>query len=561
MSQQYVFTMYRMSKSYGTKPILKDINLSFFPGAKIGVVGNNGSGKSTLLKIMAGLDLDFTGHAEPEQGVRVGMVPQEPYLEPGKTVREVVEEAFAKTKALLTEYDEVAGKMGEVLSDDEMEKVMNRMDQLQSAIEAVDGWELDRLVDFAANALVLPPDDMVVDNLSGGERRRVALCRALLEKPDILLLDEPTNHLDAETVQWLEEQLKAYGGTVIVVTHDRYFLDNITKWILELDNTKGIPFEGNYTSWLEQKLSILVQQEKKESDRRKSLERELKWIKMSARDRSEMSRARISEYEQLVAKESAQMNSRGAESTMIEIPPGDRLGDLVFEVKNISKGYDGTPLIKDLSFTIPRGAIIGVVGPNGAGKTTLFNMMLGRETPDSGEIVKGDTVEPTCVDQHRDGLVADNTVWEELSDGQEEIMLGGRMVPSRSYVSRFNFRGSDQQKLVGDLSGGERNRVHLAKLIRRGGNFLMLDEPTNDLDVNALRMLEDAIGSYSGCAMIISHDRFFLDRVCSHLLVFEGEGNVRWFEGNFQEYERWRKKELGSDLYSNRRSRYRKIGL
>jgi ATP-binding cassette ChvD family protein len=558
MARQYVYTMLRMSKSYGTRQILKDINLCFFPGAKIGVVGTNGSGKSTLLKIMAGLDTDFDGEAAPEKGVRVGMVSQEPHLDPDKTVRELVEEAFGETTALLAKYDELSEKMAQDLTPEELEKVMDRMSRVQDSIDAADGWEVDRQITGAADALVLPPDDQKAGTLSGGEGRRVALCRALLEKPDILLLDEPTNHLDAETVEWLEEQLREYPGTVIIVTHDRYFLDNITKWILELDNGKGIPFEGNYTSWLEQKLGQMVQTEKKESDRRRSLERELKWIHTTTAGRHEMSHARVAQYEQLVARE--HLVSENA--TVIEIPPGPRLGSLVLEVRGVSKKFgDGAPLIDDLSFTLPRGAIVGVVGPNGAGKTTLFKMILGQEEPDAGTIVLGETVQPAYVDQHRDSLVDDKTVWEEISDGQEDLDFGGRTIASRNYVSRFNFKGTDQQKRVGDLSGGERNRVHLAKLIRRGGNFLMLDEPTNDLDVNALRMLEDAIDSFSGCAMIISHDRFFLDRVCTHLLVFEGEGKVRWFEGNFQDYERWHREQLGDKLFANRRSRYRRLAL
>jgi ATP-binding cassette ChvD family protein len=444
--------------------------------------------------------------------------------------------------------------MGE-MDPDEMDKAMNRMSKLQDRIDAVDGWNLDRLVEEAADALVLPPDEVGVENLSGGESRRVALCRALLEKPDILLLDEPTNHLDAETVEWLEAQLRDYPGTVIIVTHDRYFLDNITKWILELDNGRGIPFEGNYSSWLAQKLEIMAQSEKKESDRRKSLERELKWIRMSAQDRHDLSKARIKEYEQLVVQEQA-INEN---ATVIEIPSGERLGDDVLEFKSVTKGYGDIVLIKDLSFVLPRGAIVGVVGPNGAGKTTLFRMIVGEEEPDSGEVHVGETVQPAYVDQRRDDLDDDNTVFEEISGGAETLELGGRPVPSRNYVSRFNFKGTDQQKLVGKLSGGERNRVHLAKLIRRGGNFLLLDEPTNDLDVNALRMLEDAIARFTGCALIISHDRFFLDRVCTHLLVFEGEGRVRWFEGNFHDYEEWKRRELGDKLFKNRRSKYRKL--
>ncbi len=557
MAKQFVFHMQGLSKSYGSKKVLSNINLSFYPGAKIGVVGENGSGKSTLLRIMAGEDQEFEGIAEPEKGVRVGWVPQEPQLDEGMTVRENVEQGLSAIKSLLDEYDEVSAKLGEPLGDDEMQKAMDRMAELQDKIDAVDGWEIDRMIDKAADALVLPPDGVDVSNLSGGERRRVALCRALLEKPDILLLDEPTNHLDAETVEWLEMQLQEYPGTVIVVTHDRYFLDNITKWILELDNGRGIPFEGNYTSWLEQKLQRMGEGEAKGSARRKSLERELRWIRMSAKDREELTRERVADYERLLAREKAVSE----DSTVIEIPPGPRLGEKVLSFKDVSKAFGERSLIDGLSFDVPRGAVIGVLGPNGAGKTTLFNMVEGKETPDSGEVQMGETVEMASVDQHRTDLDDDNTVWEEISGGNDEIELGSRRVNSRNYVSRFNFRGTDQQKQVGDLSGGERNRVHLAKLIRRGGNLLLLDEPTNDLDVSAMRMLEDAIDTYSGCMLIISHDRFFLDRVCSHLLVFEGEGKVRWFQGNFHQYEDVRKKELGSDVFKNRRSRYRTLSL
>jgi len=556
MAGQYIFTMLRLTKNYGQRTVLKEINLCFFPGAKIGVVGDNGSGKSTLLRIMAGVEKEFDGEAYPDKGVRIGMVPQEPHLDPAKNVRENVEEAFAPVKAMLAEYDEVTAKMGEPMPDDAMDKLMARMGELQDAIDAVDGWELDRQIDRAADALILPPDDMDVTKLSGGERRRVALCRALLERPDILLLDEPTNHLDAETVEWLEAQLREYPGTVIIVTHDRYFLDNVTKWILELENSRGLPFEGNYSSWLGQKLDILAHAEKQESPRRKSLERELKWIRMSTADRHEMSHHRIAEYEQLVV--SARAVSENA--SVIEIPPGERLGDDVLRLRNVTKGYGGNVLIKDLSFDLPRGAVVGVVGPNGAGKTTLFRMITGQETPDAGELRLGETVQLAYVNQERDGLNDEKTVYEEISEGMDEFKLGSRTVLARNYVGRFNFKGTDQQKKVGELSGGERNRVHLAKLVRRGGNFLLFDEPTNDLDVNALRMLEDAIQSFSGCLMLISHDRFFLDRVCTHLLVFEGEGRVRWFEGNFQDYERQRRQELG-DAFANRRSRYRKLGL
>jgi ATP-binding cassette ChvD family protein len=558
MSQQYVFNMYKLNKSYGSKTILQGINLSFFPGAKIGVVGDNGSGKSTLLKIMAGIDKEFEGHAEPEKGVEVHMVPQEPKLDPDKTVREHIEDAFSEIKALLKEYDEVTGMMADPdVSEDDLNKAYVRMDELNDAIEAANGWELDRVVELAADALVLPPDDMDVTKLSGGERRRVALCQALLRKPDILLLDEPTNHLDAETVEWLEKQLRDYPGTVIVVTHDRYFLDNVTQWILELKNSKGIPFEGNYTSWLEQNLEQLAKAEKKGSRRRNAMEKELKWIRMSNKDRQNLSKSRILDYEDLVVRQRAV--SEGA--NVIEIPPGDRLGDLVVQFENVSKGYGDRQLIKDLSFSIPRGAIVGVIGPNGAGKTTLFEMIVGNQEPDSGTVTVGETVQLAYVDQHRDSLDPEKTVYEEISEGLDQFQLGSAKINSRNYVGRFNFKGGDQQKKVGNLSGGEKNRVHLAKLLRRGGNFLLLDEPTNDLDVGALRMLEDALLAYGGCSLVISHDRFFLDRVCTHLLVFEGEGEVRWFEGNFREYEHMRRKELGEAAFANRRSRYRQLSL
>ena len=555
MAGEYIFTMLRLNKHYGTKQVLKDINLCFYPGAKIGVVGDNGSGKSTLLKIMAGIDTEFQGTAEPMKGIKVGMVAQEPHLDETKTVRENVELAFSEIKQLLEEFDKVTAKMGESLSDAEMDKAMNRMGELQDKIDAVDGWNLDRMIDVAADALVLPPDDMDVTKLSGGERRRVALCRALLEKPDILLLDEPTNHLDAETVEWLEQQLREYPGTVIIVTHDRYFLDNVTKWILELDAGKGIPWEGNYSSWLGQKMEQLAKAEKGGSERRAALERELKWIKMSSADRSELSRQRIAQFEQLLVNERAAIEK----ATEIEIPSGERLGNDVLSFKEVKKGYGERTLIDGLSFDLPRGAVVGVLGPNGAGKTTLFEMAVGKEQPDAGSIAMGETVQLAYVDQHRSDLDDSKTVFEEITGGLDEMQLGTRTVPSRAYVGRFNFKGTDQQKKVGQLSGGERNRVHLAKLIKRGGNFMLLDEPTNDLDVNALRTLEDAISRFPGCMMIISHDRFFLDRVCTHLIVFEGDGKVAWFTGNFNDYERRRREELGEKAFANRRSKYKTL--
>lgn len=551
---EFVFSIYRLNKHYGQRQVLKDINLSFYPGAKIGIVGDNGSGKSTLLRIMAGLDKDFDGHAEPMPNVRVGFVPQEPMLDPTKNVKQNLEMAFASTVALLEEYDAITASMGD-LDPDAMEKAMNRMSDLQDKIEAVDGWNLDRHLEIASNAMVLPPDDADVTKLSGGERRRVALARTLLERPDMLLLDEPTNHLDAETIDWLETQLKEYPGTVIIATHDRYFLDNITKWILELDAGHGIPFEGNYSSWLAQKLDILAKQEKKQSSRRKSLERELQWIRMNTAEHRELSHSRLADFERLVAAERAEDEDNSA----IRIAPAVHLGDQVIEGQAVTKGYRETNLIEGLNFTIPKGAVVGIVGPNATGKTTLFRMITGDEQPDSGEIVVGSTVQLAHVDQHRDALQGDVSVFDEISEGKDEIQFGKRTIPARSYVSQFGFKGQDQQKLVGNLSGGERNRVHLAKLLKSGANVILLDEPTNDLDVGTLRMLEDAINSFSGCVLVISHDRFFLNRVCTHLMVFEGDATVRWFDGNYEEYEAMRRRELGDAAVENRRARYRKL--
>jgi ATP-binding cassette ChvD family protein len=551
---EFVFHIHRLNKSYGQKQVLKNINLSFYPGAKIGIVGDNGSGKSTLLRIMAGVDKDYDGTAEPLKGVRVGYVPQEPRLDETKNVRENLELAFAETVRLLKDYEELANKVGE-LEGDEMDKALDKMAQMQDKIEAVDGWNLDQKLAVASNALVLPPDDMDVTKLSGGERRRVALAKVLLEQPDMLLLDEPTNHLDAETIAWLEQQLIEYPGTVIIVTHDRYFLDNITKWILELDAGAGIPFEGNYSSWIEQKLERLTQQEKKASPRRKSLEAELKWIRMNTAEHQALSRDRLSDFERLVARERAEGEG---EETGFRIAPAEHLGDQTIEAKEVSKGYNGVELISDLSFNLPKGAVVGIIGPNGTGKTTLFRMITGQEQPDSGSIEIGSTVHLAHVDQHRDSLQGEKSVFDEISEGRDDIQFGKRTIPARSYVSQFNFKGSDQQKLVKNLSGGERNRVHLAKLLKSGGNVILLDEPSNDLDVNSLRMLEDAISGFSGCVMVISHDRFFLNRVCTHTLAFEGEAKVRWFEGNFEQYEAWKKKEFGDDT-TNRRARYRKL--
>jgi ATP-binding cassette ChvD family protein len=556
MAEPFVYEMYRMNKHYGQKHVLKDINLCFYAGAKIGIVGENGAGKSTLLRIMAGLDDNFEGTARPVAGARVKMVAQEPRLDPDKTVREHLETAFAGTMALLNEFNEVSEKLGE-LEGDAMDKALERMGTLQERLDAIDGWEIDSKLRMAANALVLPPDDMKAGVLSGGEKRRVALCQALLEQPDMLLLDEPTNHLDAETIDWLEHQLRDFPGNVIISTHDRYFLDNVTKWILELDSGKGIPFEGNYTSWLGQKLDIMAKAEKKESPRRKALERELKWIKMSTKDRHELSQSRIKEFERIVVDESAASNEEG--NAVIQIAPAAPLGDKVIEVNGVSKGYNGISLIEDLTFSVPKGALVGIIGPNGTGKTTLFRMITGSEKPDGGKIDIGSTVQMAHVDQHRDSLDPDKSVFDEITEGKTEIVFGKQIIPARNYVGRFNFKGSDQQKRVGDLSGGERNRLHLAKLLKSGSNVLLLDEPTNDLDVGTLRLLEDALAQYKGCALVISHDRFFLNRICTHILAFEGDAKVRWFEGNYEEYEEARRRELGDAAVENRRARYRKL--
>ncbi len=556
MAGEYIFTMEGVGKRYDHKTVFENIYLSFYHGAKIGIVGENGSGKSTILNIMAGVDTQFEGRAQPLKGIKVGLLAQEPKLDPDKTVRENVEEAFKEIKDLLRQFDEVSAQMGEPLSDEEMEKAMEKMGRLQDQIDAVDGWELDRQVNVAMDALVLPPDDQPAGQLSGGEARRVAMCKLLLQKPDILLLDEPTNHLDAETVQWLEGTLKDYPGNVIVSTHDRYFLDNITKWILELTNQKGVPFEGNYTAWLEQKTERLRQQEKGESQYRKRLEKELEWLGTSPGGRRSKNKARLKEYEKLASQ------SRGEDSGGLEmqIAPGKPLGEKVLEVENLKKQFGDQVLIDNLSFTVPRGAIVGLIGPNGTGKTTLFRMIVGEEQPDSGNLELGSTVDLSYVDQQRSDLDDDKSVFEEISGGSDPIVIGDRSVNARAYVAAFNFRGSNQQRKVGELSGGERNRVHLAKLLRTGGNVLLLDEPTNDLDVTTLRALENAILDFSGCVMVISHDRFFLDRICTHLLVFEGDSKVRWFEGNFEEYQETRKKELGGKE-ENRRSKYKKLTI
>jgi len=556
MAEQFIFTMYGLSKFYGQKQVLKDINLSFYPGAKIGIVGENGSGKSTVLKIMAGLDDDFHGKAELTKGFTRGIVLQEPILDPDLTVRQALEASFGNIMTMLKDFEDLGMKMAEPMSDDEMEACMEKMGVLQDKLDAADAWNLEQVLNQASEALCLPEDDRKIGVLSGGEKRRVALCKALLEKPDLLLLDEPTNHLDAETVDWLETQLREYPGTVIIVTHDRYFLDNVTKWILELDHGQGVPWEGNYSEWLAQKLEKMAAQEKKNSARAQALERELKWIRMGSSARHELSRARLAEYEQLLAKESAEQN---ADSATIQIAPGPELGQQVIEFKGVSKAYGEDVLYTGLDFIIPRSAIVGLIGPNGTGKTTLFRMVMGEEQPDSGEVAIGSSVALSYVDQERSSIAGDVSLIDEVAGGADFVKLGKLEVPVRQYLSRFGFKGADQQKMANNLSGGERNRCNLAKLLKEGGNVLLLDEPTNDLDVNTLRLLEEALLNFGGCALVISHDRFFLDRVCTHLLVFEGEGNVRWFEGNYQEYEAWRVKEMGTKLFENRRARYRKL--
>jgi len=556
MPPQFVFQTQNLTKIYNDKPVFEDISLSFYHGAKIGIVGENGSGKTTLLRILAGVDADYMGTATLTKGMRVGYVPQEPRLNPEKTVRGNLEEALEPVHALIRRYDEVADKMGEKLPKDQMDKLMDEMSRLQDQIDAMDAWEVDRLVDVASDALVLPPDEADVSKLSGGERRRVALCKVLLEKPDLLLLDEPTNHLDAETVAWLEKTLRDYHGTVIIVTHDRYFLDHITKWILELDNGRGIPFEGNYSAWLKQKSELLRQVEKKESQRQKILSHELEWISSSPEGRRKKSQARITRYEELAG----QRFEAEKDDVLIQIPPGPHLGNKVLVLDDVSKGYSGTLLLDKVGFNLPRGGVVGVLGPNGCGKTTLFRMAVGQEKPDSGTLVVGESVVFSHVDQHRDALNDNNTVFEEIANGRDEVELGDRKMNSRAYLSRFNFRGPQQQKKVGKLSGGERNRVHLAKLLKSGGNVLLLDEPTNDLDVNTMRVLEEAINQFSGCVMVISHDRYFLDRICTHLLIFEGDGKLRWFEGNFADYE---EKVLAgnAERLLHRRGKYKKLAL
>jgi sulfate-transporting ATPase len=553
-SYQYIYVMQRLTKIFpGGKKVLDGITLAFLPGAKIGVLGVNGAGKSTLLRIMAGLDQDFSGEAWAAQGAKVGMLPQEPELDPRKDVLGNIMEGAAGTKALLDRFDEVSEKFAD--PDADMDALMAEQAELQEQIDAVGGWELQRTLDIAMDALRCPPGDQDVATLSGGERRRVALCRLLLQQPDLLLLDEPTNHLDAESVAWLERFLQDYKGTVVAITHDRYFLDNVAGWILELDRAHGIPWQGNYSSWLEQKQKRLAQEERQEEARQRTLERELEWIRQSPRARQAKSKARITAYEDLLG----QAQERAPGSAQIMIPAGPRLGDLVIEAEHLRKGYGDRLLIDDLSFRLPPGGIVGVIGANGAGKTTLFRMITGQEQPDGGALRLGETVALGYVDQSREALAPNRSVWEEISDGVDQIQLGKREVNSRAYVAAFNFRGPDQQKKVGQLSGGERNRVHLAKLLKGGANVILLDEPTNDLDVDTLRALEDALLEFAGCAVVISHDRWFLDRIATHMLAFEGDSHVEWFEGNYQDYEADRKRRLGTAADQPHRIKYKPL--
>jgi ATP-binding cassette ChvD family protein len=553
---QYIYTMKGLGKVHPPDAVvLKDIWLSFLPGAKIGVLGLNGAGKSSLLKIMAGEDTEFIGEAFPADGISVGFLPQEPRLDPSKDVKGNVEEGVAAIKALLERYDELNMKLGEDLSPEQMDKVLEEQGRLQDRIDAVNAWDIDSQLELAMDALRCPPADADVNTLSGGERRRVALCRLLLKSPDLLLLDEPTNHLDAESVAWLERFLKEYQGTVVAVTHDRYFLDNAAEWILELDRGSGIPWKGNYSSWLDQKQQRLVQEEKTESKRQKTLQRELEWIRMAPRARQAKGKARLNAYEQLLNQDTAQK----IEQVEIYIPPGPRLGDVVVEARGLRKGYGDLLLLDDLNFTLPPGGIVGVIGPNGAGKTTLFRMITGQEKPDAGTLRLGETVQIGYVDQSRDALDPNHSVWQEISGGEDELEIGKRKIASRAFVSWFNFKGAQQQRKVGTLSGGERNRVHLAKLLQRGSNLLLLDEPTNDLDVDTLRALEEALLNYAGCAVVISHDRWFLDRIATHMLAFEGDSRVVWFEGNYQDYEADRHRRLGAEADTPHRIKYRKL--
>ncbi len=553
---QYIYTMNRVAKMVPPKRfIIKDISLSFFPGAKIGVLGLNGAGKSTVLRIMAGLDTEFDGEARPQPGIKIGYLPQEPQLDPEKDVRGNVEEGVAETKALVDRFNEISMKFAEPMSDDEMNALLEEQGKLQDAIDAEGAWELDRKLEIAADALRLPPWDADVTKLSGGEKRRVALCRLLLSEPDMLLLDEPTNHLDAQSVAWLERFLDEYPSTVIAVTHDRYFLDNVAGWILELDRGHGIPWEGNYSSWLDQKEKRLSNEEATEKARQKAMQAELEWVRTNPKGRQAKSKARLRQFEEISSSSYQKRN----ETNEIYIPPGPRLGDVVIEVNDLKKGFGDKLLIENLSFQLPAGGIVGVIGPNGAGKTTLFRMIAGTEQPDSGTVRLGETVQVAAVDQSRDSLDDKKTVWEEISDGQDLIKVGTYETPSRAYVGRFNFRGSEQQKQIGLLSGGERNRVHLAKMLRSGGNLLLLDEPTNDLDVETLRALEQALLEFPGSAVVISHDRWFLDRICTHILAFEGDSAVTWFAGNYADYEEDRKRRLGADADNPHRIKYKRL--
>jgi energy-dependent translational throttle protein EttA len=554
MGEKYIFTIEQLTKTYGKKEVLKNIWLAFYPGAKIGVIGSNGAGKSSLLRVMSLEDQDFMGKAQAADGISIGHVPQEPQLNPDKDVLGNVEEAVEHIRSLLVRHEELGNKMADA-SPEEFDALMEEMGKVQDGIDATNAWELDRQLEIAMDAMRLPPGDAKVSTLSGGERRRVALCKALLQKPDLLLLDEPTNHLDAESVDWLERHLKDYPGTVVSVTHDRYFLDNVAEWILELDRGHGFPFKGNYSSWLEQKKARLDLEEKAENARKKSLERELEWARMAPRARVAKNKARLNAYEKLAAQEYEERE----DELVLQIPPGPPLGDLVVRAEGVAKGYGDRLLFEGMTFDLPKGGIVGIIGPNGAGKTTLFRMIVGQEKPDSGDLRVGETVKVAYVDQHRDHLQADNTVFEEITGGLDHLVLGKRKIASRGYVSRFNFKGPDQQRLVGDLSGGERNRVHLAKLLRSGGNLLLLDEPTNDLDVDTLRALEEALISFGGCAVVISHDRWFLDRIATHILAFEGDSNVVWCEGNYRTYEEQRRTRLGGDADQPHRIKYKKL--
>ncbi len=553
--KKIIYSMIKVSKYYENKPILKDISLSYFYGAKIGVLGLNGSGKSTLLKILAGIDKDFNGETHLAAGLRVDYLPQEPELDPDKTVKQIVEEGVQETVDLLNEFNAINEKFAEPMTDDEMQDLIDRQASVQEKLDNLSAWDLDSRLEMAMDALRCPPSESKCGILSGGEKRRVALCRILLKQPDILLLDEPTNHLDAESVAWLEQHLQSYSGTIIAVTHDRYFLDNVAGWILELDRGLGIPWKGNYSSWLEQKEKRLAMEEKKESDRQRTLRRELEWIRMSPKGRRSKSKARISSYEQLLSKETEKL----ASELEIFIPPGPRLGKVVIESNSVSKNFGDRLLVENMNFSLPPGGIVGVIGPNGAGKSTLFKMIVGQETPDSGTIRLGETVKLAYVDQSRDQLDSEQTIWQAISDGQDTIWLGTKEVNSRAYVGKFNFSGTDQQKKVGLLSGGQRNRVHLARTLKEGGNVLLLDEPTNDLDVNTLRALEEALENFGGCAVVISHDRWFLDRIATHILAFEGNSQVFWFEGNYSDYEKDRKIRLGAAADQPHRLKYRSL--